>query len=288
MDLRSKDGSLCSYSQNANKELLDGLSDTASGIDDNEKVREDNAELNCNTAENESKNTSCGNEVNEESSCAQFEDEGDEHEEYGVNRLNFDTTETEIEELRKEYLIPDDITLRLLGEDEVASKLSNGETAIYLEMFDLGFRLPIQPYFARMLVRVGLSPGQLDPNGWRVLGGMYVVWAEQNKTEPCFKEFTHLYFCNEHGINHKGWYYFMSKTKSRRIVLDFPGSCRGWKNKYFVVGGNWGRDVELTKGWFKVPTHFSRPGNTSFVQVKVEIRIQSNACFYCSDLEEES
>ncbi|XP_052294419.1 uncharacterized protein LOC127901343 [Citrus sinensis] len=259
MDLRSKDGSLCSYSQNANKELLDGISDTASGIDDNGKVREDNAELNCNTAENESKNTSCGNEVNEESSCAQFEDEGDEHEEYGVNRLNFDTTETEIEELRKEYLIPDDITLRLLGEDEVASKLSNGETAIYLEMFDLGFRLPIQPYFARMLVRVGLSPGQLDPNGWRVLGGMYVVWAEQNKTEPCFKEFTHLYFCNEHGINHKGWYYFMSKTKSRRIVLDFPGSCRGWKNKYFVVGGNWGRDVELTKGWFKVPTHFSRP-----------------------------
>ena len=204
MDLRSKDGSLCSYSQNANKELLDGLSDTASGIDDNGKVREDNVELNCNTAENESKNTSCGNEVNEESSCAQFEDEGDEHEEYGVNRLNFDTTETEIEELRKEYLIPDDITLRLLGEDEVASKLSNGETAIYLEMFDLGFRLPIQPYFARMLMRVGLSPGQLDPNGWRVLGGMYVVWAKQNRTEPCFKEFTHLYFCNEHEINHKG------------------------------------------------------------------------------------
>ncbi|KAK9214035.1 hypothetical protein WN944_006021 [Citrus x changshan-huyou] len=38
---------------------------------------------------------------------------------------------------------------------------------------------------------------------------------------------------------------------------------QSWKNKYFVVGGNWGRDVELTKGWFKVPTHFSRPRNMS-------------------------
>ncbi|GAY46713.1 hypothetical protein CUMW_099180 [Citrus unshiu] len=203
MELRSKDGSLCSYSQNANKELLDGLSDTASGIDDNGKVREDNAELNCNTAENESKNTSCGNEVNEESSCAQFEDEGDEHEEYGVNRLNFDTTETEIEELRKEYLIPDDINLGYWGEDEVASKLSNGETTIYLKCLIL---VAHSTLLCSNVGERGLSPGQLDPNGWRVLG-----------------------------------------------------SCRGWKNKYFVVGGNWGRDVELTKGWFKVPTHFSRP-----------------------------
>ena len=138
---------------------MDGLSDIASGVDDNGKVREDNVELNYNTTENKSKKTRRGNEVNEESSCAQFEDEGDEHKEYGVNRLNFDTTKKEIEELRKEYLILDDITLRLLDEDEVASKLGNRETAIYLEMFELGCRLSIQPYFTRMLVRVGLSPG---------------------------------------------------------------------------------------------------------------------------------
>ena len=76
--------------------------------------------------------------MNEESNDAQFEDEGDEHEEYGVNRLNFDTTEKEIEELRKEYQIPDNITMRLLGEYEMASKLGNGETTIYMEMFKLG------------------------------------------------------------------------------------------------------------------------------------------------------
>ena len=73
--------------------------------------------------------------------------------------MNFDTTEKDIKGLRKEYHIPDDITLRLLGEDEIASKLGHRETAIYMEIFRLGFRLPIQPYFARMLVRLGLSLG---------------------------------------------------------------------------------------------------------------------------------
>ena len=104
-------------------------------------------------------------------SSTQLSDDEDDHEEYGVNRINFDTIEKDIEELRKEYHIPDDITLRLLGENEMVNKLEDGETAIYMEMFRLGFRLPIQPYFARMLVRLGLSPGQLDPNGWRILGG---------------------------------------------------------------------------------------------------------------------
>ncbi|KAK9195937.1 hypothetical protein WN943_004065 [Citrus x changshan-huyou] len=114
-------------------------------------------------------------------SNTQLSDDGDDYQEYGVNIMNFDTTKKDIKELRKEYHIPDGIMLRLLGEDEMASKLGHRETAIYMEMFRLSFRLPIQPYFARMLVRLGLSPGQLDLNGWRILGSMHIVWAEQNK-----------------------------------------------------------------------------------------------------------
>lgn len=42
----------------------------------------------------------------------------------------------------------------------------------------------------------------------------------------------------------------MFNFKGKRVVIDFPNSCRCWKNKYFVVGRNWGRDVELTNGWY--------------------------------------
>ena len=76
-----------------NKESVDRLSDIESGVDDNGKVRGDNVELNCNTAENEFKNTTYGDEVNEESNDGQFKDEGDEHEEFNVDILNSNTTE---------------------------------------------------------------------------------------------------------------------------------------------------------------------------------------------------
>lgn len=61
-----------------------------------------------------------------------------------------------------------DITLRLLREDEVTSKLGDEEIAMYMETFKLGFKLPIQPYFAWMLVMIGLSPSLLDLNCWRI------------------------------------------------------------------------------------------------------------------------
>lgn len=60
-----------------------------------------------------------------------------------MNRLNFDTTRKKIKELRKEYQILDDITLRLLKENEMTNKSSDGEIMVYLEMFRLAFRLPI-------------------------------------------------------------------------------------------------------------------------------------------------
>lgn len=66
---------------------------------------------------------------------------------------------------------------------------------------------------------------------------MYDVWAKQNKVDPCFKEFAHLYWCNEHGVGHKGWYYFMFKSKGKMVVLDFPGSCKGWKISISLLVG---------------------------------------------------
>lgn len=64
----------------------------------------------------------------------------------------------------------------------MASKLGDGEIVIYMEMFKLSFRLSIQTYFARMLVRIGLIPSELDPNGWKI----YVVcmFCGPSRIEP--------------------------------------------------------------------------------------------------------
>lgn len=103
----------------------------------------------------------------------------------------------------------------------MTSKLGDEEIAMYMEMFKLGFKLPIQPYFAWMLVMIGLSPSLLNLNCWRILGDVHVVWANKHKIKPSPKEFTqeftHLCLCNEHGVGHKGW---LSKSTGRRVVLE--------------------------------------------------------------------
>lgn len=128
--------------------------------------------------------------------------------------------------MREKYQILNDITLRLLKKEDMPGKLDDKETVVYTKMFKLSFRLPIQPYFAQMLVRLGWSPGQQDPNGLRILSGIYVVWTEQSKIEPYFKEFTYLYMCNEHGVGHKACTILCLKSNSR-IVLDLLGLCKG-------------------------------------------------------------
>ncbi|KAK9192388.1 hypothetical protein WN944_003078 [Citrus x changshan-huyou] len=60
-------------------------------------------------------------------------DDGNEHEEYGVNKLNFDATEEEIEKLRKEYHIPDDITLSCHREHSSAKHIPTETATILIE-----------------------------------------------------------------------------------------------------------------------------------------------------------
>lgn len=61
-------------------------------------------ELNYSAVENDSERTRSEIHVQASGkSNIQLSDDGNEHEEYGVNKLNFDATKEEIEELRKEY-----------------------------------------------------------------------------------------------------------------------------------------------------------------------------------------
>lgn len=96
--------------------MLDELRDVQSSTSSYEKISgDDEVELNYGVAENNSKRIK--NKAHRQTSDefnAHLSNNGDEHKEYSVNRLNFDTIEREIEELRKEHQILDDIILRLL------------------------------------------------------------------------------------------------------------------------------------------------------------------------------
>ena len=98
--------------------------------------------------------------------------------------------------------------------------------------------MPIQPYFVKILGRMRLAPGQLHPNGWRVLSALFVLWERCELGEPSLMKIKYLYQLRS-SPKEAGWYYFMSSSAKRKPIVSCPSSCKNWKNKFFFTGGNW-------------------------------------------------
>ena len=86
------------------------------------------------------------------------------------------TTVEDIVKLRTVYDILDGIPLRIIGKKDTPCQPPRGYVILFLESFKFGMRLPLQPYFFQMLSGLHLAPSQLNPNGWRVLSGMFILW----------------------------------------------------------------------------------------------------------------
>ncbi|KAL2480241.1 Uncharacterized protein Adt_33207 [Abeliophyllum distichum] len=86
--------------------------------------------------------------------------------------------EEDLTKLREAYSIHADIELMILGPNERAYFPIRGCTALHLNAFVSGMRLPLHPMFRRILRAYGLAPTQVVPNGWnQMVGGMYLwVW----------------------------------------------------------------------------------------------------------------
>ncbi|KAL2453098.1 Uncharacterized protein Adt_49401 [Abeliophyllum distichum] len=83
--------------------------------------------------------------------------------------------EEDLTKLREAYRIPEDIELILPEPNERACFPRRGCTALHLNAFVSGMRLPLHPMFRRILRAYDLAPTQVSPNGWsQMVGGMYL------------------------------------------------------------------------------------------------------------------
>ncbi|KAK3026309.1 hypothetical protein RJ639_040997 [Escallonia herrerae] len=71
--------------------------------------------------------------------------------------------------LRKRCEIPPIIKLRLPDENELANMTTLEEICVYWDMFINGFRVPLHPFFIRVLKVYRLAPGQFSPHAWRFM-----------------------------------------------------------------------------------------------------------------------
>ncbi|KAK0593309.1 hypothetical protein LWI29_034623 [Acer saccharum] len=189
--------------------------------------------------------------------------------------------EDELRKYKSRFDLPDSVTLMLPGDRAVWNPPEN-TVAIYGAMLSCGVTLPLQPFIARFLAEAQIAPAQLAPNSYRILMCLCLMWKLKGYGPPTPREIRHFYTLRQAGNG--GTYFLLSlpvenwipegvanpgqveisgDEKKKGFIWGFPTSNKRWKNSWFFVGGEWGRDVPassrrnlLAK---KVPRHFTSP-----------------------------
>ncbi|KAK3009661.1 hypothetical protein RJ639_014747 [Escallonia herrerae] len=141
----------------------------------------------------------------------------------------------DLQDLIREYPLPEGWYARLPGLQEPANYGTKFETGIYEEQVKSGYRLPLHPFALRFFEHYRMAPGQLVPNGWRKLAGL-IYLVQTSGYKPDATDFMRVFFkiCFVKGVaNCPGWYYIHSR---QRLLKGGPKSNKGWHSRYFFVG----------------------------------------------------
>ena len=87
------------------------------------------------------------------------------------------TNEQRLNNLRTWYQIPDELNPRLPVHGEWCCN-PRFRVGVYKAYFLGGFRLPLNAFAREFLIRLGLGICQLNPNTWRLVISMQILWRE--------------------------------------------------------------------------------------------------------------
>ena len=115
-----------------------------------------------------------------------------------------------------------------------------------------GFRLPLNVFARELLVRLGLGICQFNPNAWRLIISMQILWREVfgGDRPLTVDEFLFCYKPSE--INQSlGFYQFTARGKDCRLIKSLASFDRNWKTEFIFVSGFWvGNPVDVGRDPF--------------------------------------
>ena len=161
------------------------------------------------------------------------------------------TDDRKIELLKKWYQIPDELNPRLAVRGEWCCQPRFG-IGIYEAYLLGGLRLPLNSFARELLARLGLGVCQFNPNAWRLIVSLQVLWREvfEGNCPLTMDEFLYCYKPFE--INQSlGFYQFTARGKDYRLIKSLVTSYRNWKMEFFFVLGFWvGHPIEVDRDPF--------------------------------------
>ncbi|KAM0918532.1 hypothetical protein ACQ4PT_009035 [Festuca glaucescens] len=144
-------------------------------------------------------------------------------------------TRKTLRDICKKYSIPDDFSPVLAGNLSSCSQPLPGSVCVYVDALDAGLRLPLHPFFGTVLSHFGVAPGQLAPNGWRVLAG-FVVLSHLAGEAPSLAVFRYFFALCKFGQNKL--YSFRSKDAVGLLFGKLSNNIKGWKGDFFFLSSS--------------------------------------------------
>ena len=140
------------------------------------------------------------------------------------------------------YQIPKEFNPRLPTEEKWCCSPSSG-LGVYNSYLLAGLRFPLNSFCRGLFHRLGIGPNQLNPNGWRTVVAMQVLWREALKGNCPITVDEFLYCYKPSEIKRSaGFYQFSSKGTYYSLIKGRSSSRRLWKTEFFIISGNWTRD----------------------------------------------
>ncbi|KAK2992647.1 hypothetical protein RJ640_022209 [Escallonia rubra] len=187
----------------------------------------------------------------------------------------------DLQDLIREYPLPEGWYARLPGLGEPANYGTKFETGVYEEQVKSGYRLPLHPFALRFFEHYRMAPGQLVPNGWRKLAGL-IYLVQTSGYKPDVTDFIRVFFevCFVKGVaNCPGWYYIHSR---QRLLKGGPKSNKGWHSRYFFVGQLDKGEIPFDKVWNPYCKDFKNPGkptpNSQTKHILSHIKLRGGLC----------
>ena len=147
------------------------------------------------------------------------------------------TDEQRLNNLKSWYQIPNEFNPRLPIREEWCCNPRFG-IGVYEAYFLGGLRFPLNAFARELLVRLGLDVCQFNPNAWRLVISMQILWKEVfgGNRPLTVDEFHYCYKPSE--INQSdGFYQFIARGNDCRLIKSLALSDRRWKMEYIFVFG---------------------------------------------------
>ena len=180
------------------------------------------------------------------------------------------TDEQRLSNLRTWYQIPDKLNPRLPVCEEWCCDPFFG-IGVYKAYLLGGLRFPLNAFIRELLVRLGLGVCQFNPNAWRLVISIQVLWREvfERDLPLTVDEFLYCYKPSE--IHQSlGFYQFTARGKDCRMIRSLPSSDKKWKTEFFSVSDFWAGN----------PSNIGRDTFGHYTEDLRNLRLQGKSLFF--------